>query len=66
MKNINSLVELKFFRIEKEYKDFYQSGNVDLAIDINHIHKNCRNFEREYTKAWIKLLTRNSENCVKN
>lgn len=62
MKNAGNMVELKSYRVEKQYEKFYIAGNINLASDFRCLHKNTNNYKKEYIKAWIKLLTINLQN----
>lgn len=62
MENIAGLVKLKSYRIEKQYEEFYTTGNLGVLMDSKIVHKDTSNLKKEYTKAWIKLLTNNLHN----
>jgi hypothetical protein len=55
------IVDLNDRRREKQYKEFYQHGNLTLARDTVYLHnKKQANIGKTYTQQWIKLLSENA------
>jgi hypothetical protein len=54
------LVNLDNLRTEKQYKEFYKQHSY-LANNTTFLHtsKRSNDFNKQYTTAWIKLLSSN-------
>jgi hypothetical protein len=55
------IVNLNDRKREKQYRNFYQHGNLELARDTVYLHnKKQSNIAKTYTQSWIKLLSDNA------
>lgn len=54
-----NILDLKTKRIEKQYKDFYKNGQLDLTLDEvnkNEIHNTTTLTEQTYAESYLRLL----------
>lgn len=54
-----TVVQLNSYKTYKQYEAFYQSNRLNLNSDNRYIVK--KDFLKEYTKAWIKLLNQRTK-----